>query len=133
MTLKVYNGTIPLIIAIIATIIGIALITNVNKKKENAIRSRQEAIMGELSDHYYQLSYCPVGFEYTYPPILQQLKQIVQTGRADTLKEAINVMIDDNHKSNMETAAFLTAQNSYAAARSARVAAVAGTINLFKK
>ncbi len=39
-----------------------------------------------------------IAFEYSNPRILRQLLKYIETGRADTLKEAINCLISDNNQ-----------------------------------
>lgn len=117
----------------ICAIIVLAIILIIRTKKIKKLTNRQNEIISKISDYYYQLEYCPIGIEYSDPAILNQLMAIVKTGRADTIKEAINIMLDDAHKNQMENAAFLAAQSAYQTAKNSRVAAVAGVINLFKK
>ena len=90
-------------------------------------RTRINELAQELTQHFRAYGYCPVGPEYTNPSILQQIMSVIQSGRAETPKEAINVLLDDAHKSSMEFAAMLTARNAQAAAEYAQGAAAGAT------
>ena len=116
-----------------STTLGLIVPLIVKIAKKSSLNKRQAELAEEITDYYNQLTYCPIGVEYSDPEILAGLKAIINSGRADTLKEAINTMVDDIHKSNMEAAAFTTAQNAFVAAKAAQVSAVTGTISLFKK
>lgn len=121
------------LLACVPPAIAIVILIILNKLRIKKMEERQTQVLYEIIDHYNELSYCPIGVEYTDPQSLESIRSIVYAGRAETIKEALNIMIDDIHKSNMETAAFVAAQSAYSAAKSSRVAAVTGTINLFKK
>lgn len=77
----------------------------------------------ELTEHYAKYGYCCIGPEYSNPNIIRNLYRLINSGRADTPKEAINVMIDDSHKTQMQLNAQLSAQASMRAARAANTAA----------
>ena len=74
-----------------------------------------------------------VGGEYTNPKIISAIADIVRQGRAETPKEAINIMIDTAHKNRMEMFARQTVANTAAAARGARASAVFCAANFFLK
>ena len=61
--------------------------------------------------------------EYTNPRITQVIYNVIRQGRADTPKEAINVMLQDAHRSEMELIAAQTAAAAHSASRSSGVAA----------
>ncbi len=61
--------------------------------------------------------------EYYHHKVLMELANIVRAGKADTIKEAINVLCEENHRSTMEFQAMVTAENSKKAASRAGVAA----------
>lgn len=76
-------------------------------------------------------SHCLIGAEYTNPKVITQLANIFRAGRADTIKEAINVLLDDAHKSNVELQAQLSAQAARQAANGAKTAAVFSAARFF--
>lgn len=118
-------------------VIGLGLIggfiaINVNRsKKLNENLVRVSVLANELAEHYVNFGMCLVGAEYSNPRILAVIRDCIVAGRADTPKEAINVLLDENHKSNMEALAAQTAVNSAAAARGANVAAAFAAANFF--
>lgn len=67
-------------------------------------------IENQLEVYYRDYGYCPIGIEFCDPDIIKSLADVVRTGRADTIKEAINVLLDDAHKTTMEMEARFTSQ-----------------------
>lgn len=102
-------------------------------QKVDWCRDRINDLAEELTQHFHAYGYCPIGPEYTNPYILQQLTSIIQSGRAETPKEAINVLLDDAHKNSVEFAAMLTARNAQAAAAGATASAVFSAASFFFK
>ena len=84
---------------------------------------RVDEVAGRLVEYYGSYENCTIGMEYTNPRILGKLRSIVYVGRADTIKESINIMIGDAHRSEMELRAMQTAYAAQRAANSAEVAA----------
>lgn len=144
----VYQNAIPffiifLIAGLILLIVGIIkngiYESEQIKQKDLLLRQNQDRIVElstELMKHYNAYGYCAVSSAYTNPKILSAIRDMVYSGRADTIKEAINVMIQDEHYSEMELQATLNAQSSaltaqYAAsaARGAKVAAFFSAAN----
>lgn len=74
----------------------------------------------ELSDELYQYycgyNNCPIGPEYTNPTNLMVVQRTIISGRADTIKEALNLLIEDAHREKMENLASKTAQYAQQAA-----------------
>lgn len=99
-----------------------------NSKNERArllsyYEDRYDKLAEELNTHYMNYGYCAVAASYTNPKILTLIREPIYLGRADTIKEAINVMIQDSHNSEMELQASLAAQSAASAARGAKAAA----------
>lgn len=86
-------------------------------------------LQGELRTHYSAYDNFPVGFEYSHPAVLLELIQLLSSGRADDIKEAINCMLDDRHKQEMLKVQKDIADSTQKAADSASAAALfsAGT------
>ena len=57
-----------------------------------------EVLLKELQDYYKNATDCLLPFEYSNPDIIREIILILNDGRADTLQDAINVMIEDNKK-----------------------------------
>lgn len=97
------------------------------KEKREAIlkqyTDRLYALSEEIYYHYQNYGYCAVGLEYTFPSTLQRIKNNIDFGRADTIKEAISVMLMDAHLSEMQLQASITSQAAVLAAQSAASAA----------
>ncbi len=93
------------------------------KEKIAQLQIEQATVATELSDHYKAYGYCPVGIEYTEPSILSAINDVIRQGRADTPKEAINILKDDMHKEKMEQEAKRTADAAQATAAYAAQAA----------
>lgn len=118
-----------------ATIIpGIILVFSYIKrfKKHNREMAhylkRYDELSKELYIHYISYKNCPIGPEYTNPSNLRVIYQTIVSGRADTTKEALNVLVEDAHRKKMEDLAETTAQYAQAAAQaSARAASSART------
>lgn len=94
------------------------------KDKLAAGENRMIEIQNELQQHYNAYEMCPIGIEYCDPDIIKNIADVVRAGRADSIKEAINVLLDDAHKSTMELQAMLTTEAANVAANNARTASV---------
>lgn len=101
------------------------------KKNKEAALMRLVELADELHTHFLGYGYCPVGEEYTNPAILQKIGEIIRMGRANNIMDAINIMFDDAHKSQMEYAAMETMRSSRQAAAGATTAAVFAAANFF--
>lgn len=104
--------------------------------KEELINETEEKlnkITEELIQYYQEYGYCPTGPSYTNPKILRKLRELIYMGRADTIKEAINTMLQDTHNSEMELQASRAAQSAASAARGANTAAFFTAANFFLK
>ena len=130
------------IFLIVSVIIGLGMIagfillsiraSNYNKNKLKSDVERQAELSEELANHYYAYGYCPVGMEFTNPTILRTIADNIRQGRADTPKEALNNLLDDAHRAQMEllsqqtlAAAKLTAANSSVIAANSAITAAA--------
>ena len=54
-----------------------------------------EAAVAEIEDHYNNWPECPVPLVYSTPMAISQLYKVVESGRAYSIKEAINIAIHD--------------------------------------
>ena len=105
----VFLGVLLFIIAIVVLILGMRLVTTIyfrsidrSKKKLNDTQNRIGQITEELSKYYDQYGYCPIGIEYTNPKVFTQIYDVIRQGRADTPKEAINVLRTESRWNAME-------------------------------
>ena len=94
-----------------------------HSKRETKIKELtaiKERVENELLYYYQKFPNCLVGFEYTYPYVIKGLRSIIGSGRADSIKEAINIQINDEHNHEMK----VLAQKTYVQAATAAAAAV---------
>jgi len=89
----------PVFAWVIGSVSSAGLILWLIKKKQCNSAMQLSQVNSELEDHYKSRS-IPVklAFEYSDPRIIDMLIDILKKGRADTLKEAINCMLDDQYK-----------------------------------
>ena len=102
------------------------------KQRELAIKKRDTEITNlyfrladlhnNLNAYYKAYDNCPVGFNSCHPETLNKIRRVITSGRADTIKEALNILAQDDHNKTMENLARDNANNSYAAARNAGAA-----------
>lgn len=117
----------------IGMIVGFALSSSARNRNYQAALIRFDELTEELYQHYLNYGYCLVSAEYTNPSNLVAILQTIESGRADTIKEAVNILVEDAHRNNMESYARQTAISSAAAARGANAAAVFSAANFFLK
>ena len=72
------------------------------KINSERIKERFKEVKLELVNNYNNYANCPIGFEYSNPEVIAIIKKTLISGRAESLKEAINIILDDIHKRNLE-------------------------------
>lgn len=90
--------------------------------------NRYYDLSDELYNHYLKYKNCPIGPEYTNPSNIQIILKTIVSGRADTTKEALNVLVEDAHRNRMENYTAQAAQYAKEAARQAGRAATASGV-----
>lgn len=125
-------GVIPFLIGQ-GMIIGHIVYAVSFDKRKNEFEARINQVTSELLDYYNDYGMCAVGAEYTNPSNLAAIANTIKIGRADTIKEAINILIDDAYKNNMQSLAAQTARNSAAAARAAKAGVFFNAANFFTR
>lgn len=98
---------------------GISLNSIKANKEIRKNTSRLCEIEGELEEHYRAYGTCIVGYEYTNPYILQSIRKVLCSGRADSIKEALNVLINDARMDEMQLQLDLAARASVIGAETA--------------
>ena len=124
-----------IVLLVISGIKARAYVRRVNEERERLLRhyeDRYDALANELNTYFLNYGYCPVAASYSNPRILELIREPINLGRADTIKEAINVMIMDSHNSEMELQATLAAQSAASAARGAKAAAFFSAANFIR-
>lgn len=101
------------------------------KRKEKAKNIGQ--LENEIIAYYEAYENCPIAYEYSYPPALNSIISMISVGRADTVKEAINCMIEDEHNAEMLRLQQKTAEEAKKAAKSASKASVISLTNFLRK
>ena len=81
---------------------------------------RYYQLSDELYRHYCGYANCPIGPEYTNPSNLAVVKRTIISGRAYTIRDALNILVEDAHRARMEDLATQTAQYAQQAAQSAQ-------------
>ncbi len=125
------------VIALVLFAIGVVLIlvrivkVVVRKKSLKKYIARESELAIELTDYYNSYGPCVIGAEFTNPRILELIGNVLRQGRADTIKEAINILLDDAHKTQMELNAQLTALSARQAAGGATAAAAFSAARFF--
>lgn len=115
-----------------AMIFGGIMMKVKNRKNYAYFQQEYARLSEELYNHYVSYSNCPVGPEYANPEILEIILGVLQSGRADTIKEAINLLIDDAERNEMSEYLDMIEQNTAAINAQTRVAAVFAAANFFK-
>ncbi len=92
---------IPLVIGLIMLIRGNKSKTRHREKHEYYLQ-RHQALAEELHNHYMRYPSCPVGAQYCNPDVLRIILNVLESGRADTVKEALNLMINEVKSKNNE-------------------------------
>lgn len=110
---------------------GILMQVN-NKKKYNAYSEQYFQLSNELMNHYNGYPNCPVGAEYSNPEILEAILGALRSGRADTIKESINVLISDAERSEMQQTLAAIEEYTARASAGARTAAVFAAASFFR-
>ena len=100
------------------------------KNKETAL-IRLVQLTDELHTHFVNFGYCPVGEEFTNPAVLSKIGDNIRSGRANNIRDAINIMFEDAHRTQMEYAAIETMHSARQAAAGATTAAVFAAANFF--
>lgn len=126
----------PAIIFILIGLGSIAMCIVFKKLQNNYYQKtirRINELSSELYQHYKGYGYCTVSAEYTNPSILRIILKTIESGRADTIKEAINILLENAHRNQMEEYARRTAISAAYAASSASTAAFFSGASFFLK
>jgi rRNA maturation endonuclease Nob1 len=116
--------------AFFVTVLGIGFIggtwsNSANVKRLEVIEREITGTERGLRSHFSELRDCPVAFEYSNPRVVSEIRRLISAGRADTVKEAINCMIEDVHREKV------LAQQQEIARQAKKAADAAGTASLF--
>ena len=126
-------GTLVALVLPGAMMIAGGIMMKVNNKRTRAYFENEYARLSqELYDHYVSYPNCPVGPEYANPEILEILMGILQSGNADTIKEAINIALSEADRAEMNEYLSMIEQNTASINANTRAAAFFAAANFFK-
>ena len=98
-------GGIPVGIGVIVVAIMLFVVSGVQKNNDQQTIEDLKVEKRELSrllfEKYKEYSNCPVGIEYCREDVLHDLYEYLRKGRAETIKEAINLLESDEHNAEM--------------------------------
>lgn len=95
-----------------------------NEDKRLSIDGGLEGDEEELKTYFNEYKNSTVSFEYSNPRVIEMLKHNISSGRADSIKEAINCMLDDSHKQQILINQDKIVENSKVAASAAQRTAI---------
>lgn len=123
---------LALVLPGIAMMVGGILMKVNNRKKYAYFQDEYARLSQELYDYYVAYPNCPVGAEYANPEILSLIMGVLQSGRADTIKESINLLIAEADQAEVNEYLAMIEQNTQAINAQTKVAAVFAAANFFK-
>lgn len=95
-----------------------------NRRKYEKYLELYDKLANALVEHYLDYPDCPIGPEYSNPLVLNHLMSILQSGRADTIKESINIMVNDARLDDIDDYLAEIQQNTIEANANSRAAMV---------
>lgn len=104
----------------------IGLFLSLKKKRKKQLidyTDRYYRLSDELYKYYCGYEECPIGPEYTNPKNLLVVKRTIISGRANTITDALNVLVEDAFRADMKNIALLTAQYAQQSAQYAQQSA----------
>ena len=133
----VFHSRILVLISLIACIIAsVVIYFKLEERSEMEIEDEQYQVekkrdeaLKKIQEYYHDYpGQCPVSIDYSHPKTLEYLYTLMNNRRADTVKEAINLMEEEIHRKRMEMnqqeLIYRTAQTGNAAQTAAFFAAM---------
>ena len=120
----VLGALVAFVVPGILMIVGGILMKVANRKNYNEYLELYDKLSRSLAEHYANYPNCPVGPEYSNPVILDAIMSVLQSGRADTIKESINILIDDARQDDIDEYLEEIERNTAQAQANTRAAAV---------
>ena len=98
-------GGIPMGIVMIIVAVFLFVLSGTQKKGDlqsiENLKEEKRELSRKLLDTYDEYPNCPVGIEYCRSDVLDDLYEYLRKGRAETIKEAINLLESDEHNAEM--------------------------------
>lgn len=92
--------------------------------KITSLKTEQDQLIEDFKKYYQDFGYCPLGIEYCHDmERLKSIRNMIRSGRAETIPEALNLIVEDNHKEEMQKHAEMEAYFSRVAAQNSEYAA----------
>ena len=85
----------------IGMLVGGILLKVGNRRKFAYFKERYAQLSAELYNHYAAFPQCPVEAEYVNPAILQRFLRVLQSGRADTIRESVSLTVSSRHQARL--------------------------------
>ena len=114
-----------------AMIVGGILMQVKNRKNYAYYQEEYARLSQELYAYYMAYPNCPVGPEFSNPDILEAIISVIQSGRADTVKESINLLLNDAEMEEMNAYPASIEENTNAINAQTKVAAVFAAADFF--
>ena len=114
-----------------AMIVGGILMQVKNRKNYAYYQEEYARLSQELYAYYMAYPNCPVGPEFSNPDILEAIISVIQSGRADTVKESINLLLNDAEMEEMNAYLASIEENTNAINAQTKVAAVFAAADFF--
>ncbi len=102
-------------------------------KEKTRLLARVGQLATELTSYFMAFGYSPLGAEYTNPEILTRIADVLRSGRADSPKEAVNIMLVDSRRSMMQLQAALSGQAARQVSAGAASSAVFCAASFFRR
>lgn len=120
------GGEFAIALVIAFLIVGLIYITRYSKHKKvlDFYDKNVPIAQKQIQEHYAKLENCPLGIDYTSPSTIERLVYYLNSYRADSLKEAINVLEDERHKANVENTLAATRKAAEDAAFASQMTAI---------
>ena len=93
-------------------IVGGILMKVYNRKVFRQLKERYAQLSSEIYNYYLMCPNCPVGPEYINPNVLTQFLNVIQSGRADTVKESFNILLDRRRQARIRNYLALIERNT---------------------
>lgn len=97
----------PAVLSFFFLLPGIGMLTGgillkvANRRKFAYFKERYAQLSAELYNHYAAFPQCPVEAEYVNPAILQRFLYVLQSGRADTIRESVSLTVSSRHQARL--------------------------------
>ena len=103
-----------------------------NKLKLSIVEKEKiiENLNQEIQNKYYEYPNCPIGYEYFRPEMLNTIQNYIRQGRAESIKEAINLISSDQYNAEMRQIALDTKNIAQQQLNMARQTRNVNTINM---